>query len=333
MIRFASRSFRTIAAMLVVGALLMACTGDDDPAHDPSAGASTSDLVAIVASADLVAEQPQRLDVGLLTSDNRFLSYGDVEFSFSYLGTETDPVDPEPSGTATARFVPTPGEQIDDREAPEIVPPSEARGVYEAGDVTFDRAGFWRVEVSGALANGGSVTASADFGVNDRATLPYPGEKALKTENHVVGEKGVPDAAIDSRATTEGEVPDRALHEWTIAGAVDQGIPALVLFATPVYCETEFCGPVTDELAALQREFGDRAAYIHVEIWRDFQATTLNEAAADWLYRDGQLTEPWLYLIGADGKILDRWGPLFDPAEVEEALAKLPKLPAGTRPS
>ena len=44
----------------------------------------------------------------------------------------------------------------------------------------------------------------------------------------------------------------------------------------------------------------------------------MNEGAADWLLRelpDGtpEMTEPWLYLIGADGVIADRWGPLFDP--------------------
>ena len=30
--------------------------------------------------------------------------------------------------------------------------------------------------------------------------------------------------------------------------------------------------------------------------------------------RNGDLTEPWLFLIGSDGTILDRWCPLFDPA-------------------
>ena len=335
MSRSASRSFHATVAVIALAALLAACTGDnEDPVPDGGPPASSGpDLAAIVASTDLVAGQPQRVDVGLLTQDNKFLSYGDVDFSFSYLGTEADPVDPEPSGEATARFVPTPGEQVEQRETPEIVPPSQARGVYEADDVTFDREGFWQVDVTGTLADGSAIAASANFGVNDQPILPFPGDEALKTVNHVVGEKGVPEAAIDSRATTEGSVPDKALHEWTIAGAIEQGVPALVLFATPVYCQTEFCGPVTDELASLQRVYGDRAAFLHVEIWRDYQKQTLNEAAADWLYRDDELTEPWLYLIGADGKVLDRWGPLFDPTQVEDALAKLPMLPAGTKPS
>jgi hypothetical protein len=49
----------------------------------------------------------------------------------------------------------------------------------------------------------------------------------------------------------------------------------------------------------------------------------INKAAADWLYRNNDLTEPWLYLIGANGVIIDRWGPLFDQNEVAKELAAL----------
>jgi hypothetical protein len=38
----------------------------------------------------------------------------------------------------------------------------------------------------------------------------------------------------------------------------------------------------------------------------------------------GELTEPWLYLIGADGIIVDRWSSLWSEAEVAAALEALP---------
>jgi hypothetical protein len=197
----------------------------------------------------------------------------------------------------------------------------------------FADPGFWQVDVAATTADGRPVTGSASFPVVSQPDIPYPGDDALRTRNHVLGEKGVPEAALDSRAATEGKVPDPALHAWTIAGAIEQGVPALVTFATPVYCQSQFCGPVVEEVEDLQRRFGDRAAFIHVEIWRDYENSVLNEAAADWLYRNDTLTEPWLFLIGADGKILDRWGALFDPAEVEAALQRLPRLPAGKEPT
>ncbi len=136
-----------------------------------------------------------------------------------------------------------------------------------------------------------------------------------------------PPGAVDSRAVAEGDIPDPELHTDTIAGAIRRGVPVLVLFATPVYCESQFCGPDAEWLATLAAERPDGAVYIHVEIWEDYD-TRLNQAAIDWLYRDDNLTEPWLYLIDGDGVIVDRWAPLFDPADVEAALDALPNVAA-----
>jgi hypothetical protein len=134
----------------------------------------------------------------------------------------------------------------------------------------------------------------------------------------------VPPEAIDSRAADGGEVPDPELHRWTIREAIRQGRPAVVVFATPVYCISRFCGPVVTAVEDLARRYADRAVFIHVEIWKRFD-TQVNEAAAAWLtLPDGNLVEPWLYLIGPDGVILDRWGVLWDPREVAAEIAALP---------
>jgi hypothetical protein len=139
----------------------------------------------------------------------------------------------------------------------------------------------------------------------------------------------VPAAAIDSRATSDGgTIPDPELHTWTIAEAIAKHVPAVVIFSTPVFCVSRFCGPVTDEVEQLAKRFSDRAVFIHVEIWRDYQKQVINQAAADWLYRNNDLTEPWLYEIGADGKIVDRWAVLFREDQVASWLESLPTLNA-----
>jgi hypothetical protein len=79
-------------------------------------------------------------------------------------------------------------------------------------------------------------------------------------------------------------------------------------------------------VSGLESRYDDRAVFVHVEIWRDYQQQVINQAAADWLYRDGNLTEPWVYLIGADGTILDRWATLFRRDEVAAALGALPRM-------
>ena len=74
----------------------------------------------------------------------------------------------------------------------------------------------------------------------------------LRTETLTMDSK-VRKGAIDSMADGSGEIPDPELHEWSIADAIDQGRPALVLFGTPAYCESQFCGPEVTELQRLAR--------------------------------------------------------------------------------
>lgn len=89
---------------------------------------------------------------------------------------------------------------------------------------------------------------------------------------------------------------------------------------------SRFCGPVTDMVQELARDYPDRAAFIHIEIWRNFKNQEINKAAADWLFRDGDLREPWVFLIGADGRIGARWDNVATRGEIEPLLNQLPPL-------
>ena len=179
---------------------------------------------------------------------------------------------------------------------------------------------IWTASVDG----GAPVTLDAAFTVYSEHRIPAPGDEALATKNLTVDSKDAPAVAIDSRAQDGADVPDPELHDTTIAEALKAGHPVLVQFATPVYCMSNFCGPTVEAQEELAAEYGEVAAFIHVEIWRDYDESVVNRAAADWLLRDGDLTEPWMFLIGADGTIVERWGPLFDMAEVRAALDRVP---------
>jgi hypothetical protein len=61
-----------------------------------------------------------------------------------------------------------------------------------------------------------------------------------------------------------------------------------------------------------------------VEIWRDFQKQVMNKAAAEWLLRDGDLNEPWVFLIGTDGRIVVRFDNVTTRDELEPLLRVLP---------
>lgn len=317
---------RTSFALVLLASLLAACTanGEESPPSGGS-GPGQAQLNALLASSDLYVGAPQRVSVGLLLNDGRGVNFGSVDFVFAYVGTAEQPQDPEPGPSATGVYLPTPGTP-EGGGTPTVTQPSEGRGVYQAEDVTFDHAGFWEVEVSADIEGLGAQRAAVTFAVLEDPAYPAPGEPALETENLTIDSTDAPPGAIDSRAVTDGEVPDPELHEWTIARAIQEGRPAIVLFSTPVYCVSRFCGPVTEALADVAARYDERAVFIHVEVFRDYDAQEINQAAADWLYRNGDLTEPWLYLIGSDGVILDRWAVLWRDSELEAALEALPRM-------
>lgn len=315
---------RMIPAGLALSLLAAACTSDEPAPTGPTAN---SQIVAIPASTDLYAGDPQRVSLGLVLHDGSLVSFGEADVSFSFVGTAAEPSEPQPGPTATATFVPTYGTP-ERSGGPAVTSPNEGRGVYEADDVTFDQAGFWTAEVTVDVQGMGTQTAEASLPVYETPQIPAPGDRAQPTENLTLDSKGVPEGAIDSRAATTGEIPDTELHEWTIARAIQEGRPALVVFATPVYCASKFCGPVTDMVQDLAGRYEDRAVFIHIEIYKQFGDTVeINEAALEWLQTpNGDLTEPWLYLIGADGIILDRWSSMWSEADVEAALEDLPRM-------
>lgn len=150
--------------------------------------------------------------------------------------------------------------------------------------------------------------------------VPSVGDPAPTVDNQTVDSEGRT-VAIDSRAQGEdGEVPDPHLHDTTIATALDQGRPIVVVVSTPTYCVSQFCGPITQTIGELADRYGDAAEFIHLEVWRDFDAGDLNDAAAAWIQTEQGGNEPWVFLVGADSTIQARWDNVLDEAELVEAL-------------
>lgn len=309
-------------------ALTAAACATGDPADDqgnaggpspvPAAG---GELVAQVASYDLSVGTADRFIVGLLTPDNRFVSGGTATFRFSFIGGGQ----PEAGVEATAEFLAIPGEDPEHEEA-HAGTPAEGRGVYAAYDVPFDRAGIWQVEVT-ADVDGEPLVGTAAFQVAEEPAYPAVGDRAPRTQNLTIDDVGdAPAGAVDSRAEEGGRVPDPELHDTTIADAIRRGRPVVAVFATPVYCVSQFCGPITDMVADLEEEYADRAEFVHVEVWRDFQSNVVNRAAAEWLLHDGDLLEPWVFLVDGEGVIRARWDNVATRQEIEPFLRDLPPL-------
>jgi hypothetical protein len=307
------------------------------PAQNPVTTASGGNpgIVAEVATYQLVANQPGRLLVAFLAADNRWLSFGSVGMSFGFLGdatgapsqgvfAATQPLDAV-MADSTAQFLAIPGSPEGQGLKPTLTLPADGRGVYAIESITFPRAGYWQVVAHGELVDGSKFDADAAFAVLALPSIVSVGALAPRTDNPVIGDPGVSPAAIDSRAAGGTPIPDRELHTTSIADAIEAGHPALVVFSTPVYCVSRFCGPVTDLVAELAAKYGDRADFIHIEIYQDFEAGKVNQAALDWLSpANGDLREPWTFLIGVDGRVAASWDTVVTRSEIEPLLQALP---------
>lgn len=312
-----------LAALIVLGGLT-ACSNDGEKPLASSASPSRNQPMQVaIVNYELVANTSNRFLVGLILPDNRLVAYGTVQMRFQALDAAGQLVG-QASEAVTGSYLPVPGTQTGALAAdPQAISAATVRGVYELEGVRFGSAGPWVVEVAARVTGQGVVQGSARFDVLDSPAVPGIGEPAPATDNPVLADPGVAPAEIDSRARGGTEVPDPRLHRVSIADAIADGKPAVVVFSTPVYCVSRFCGPVTDLVEELERATADRAAFIHVEIWKDFEAEQTTEAAAEWLLRSGSVNEPWLFMIGADGKIAARWDNLFTRPELEDGLESL----------
>ena len=318
-----TRPMRSLAAAALVALLATACSSGARPqgAASPSA---TGELNVFPASFDLSVGEEQRFIAGLLTNERELIVGGEVDMVFYYFGEQPDPENQERVAETTATYLPVPGnDELSVDDGPIVAEATSATGVYET-TMTFDRPGTWgvgiRAEIDGETQRGTGV-----FRVQAEPQVVAVGDEAPRTENATI-ETEAPAAAIDSRAAVGDtkEIPDPDLHDTTIAGSIEAGRPVVVVVSTPVYCESRFCGPITETIEDLSDEYGDRADFVHLEVWADFEKQQLNAAAAEWMQTEEGGNEPWVFLVGADGNLAARWDNVLDLAALESALTGLP---------
>jgi hypothetical protein len=310
-----------VCGLLILGS---ACGTPPRPPNGTAPGGWTLE----VTTPDISVDAPQRFEIVLnqtVGTASTPVVYGSVRLAFSYLGSDGTSV-PDPRGEATARYLAVPGTPADG-SGPVRSDPADARGAYIADDVRFDAVGVWQASATADIqGRTGALHIAATFPVAASPAFPAVGDRAIPVDNPTM-KSHVPAGQIDSRAVGGSPVPDPELHRWSVSDALAAHRPILLLFSTPAYCKSQICGPETEQMAELAKTYADRAVFIHVEVWRNFDTAALSPAATAWLLHGGVLNEPWLYLIDADGTILDRWSPLlFDWTQVAAEVAALPKL-------
>jgi hypothetical protein len=128
------------------------------------------------------------------------------------------------------------------------------------------------------------------------------------TESEVSGDL----SKIDTRA------PHDDMHKVDFANVLGKK-PVVLVFATPLLCQSRVCGPVVDIEAEVESELRDKADFIHMEIYND------NEVAKGFRPQLAAFhlpTEPWLFVINRQGKITTRIEGAFSADELRAAVQK-----------
>ena len=142
---------------------------------------------------------------------------------------------------------------------------------------------------------------------------PDVGDPAVASETPTLASTGGNTAALTTRTP-----PDRELLRHSVADSLEANVPFVVTFATPKYCSSRTCGPVVDVVEEVSRRVGsDEIRFIHVEVFED------NDPAKGynrWLQEWKLLTEPWTFLVAANGTIAARFEGTVSVNELEQAV-------------
>ena len=112
--------------------------------------------------------------------------------------------------------------------------------------------------------------------------------------------------------------PDLALLRTSVAEALAAHRPFVVTFATPRFCTSRTCGPVVDVMEAVRRRFASRGIdFMHVEVYKDNDPT---KGYNRWMRQWGLLSEPWVFLVGPDGRVKAKFEGSVSAAELAAAI-------------
>jgi hypothetical protein len=107
------------------------------------------------------------------------------------------------------------------------------------------------------------------------------------------------------------------LHDKSVPELLATKKPFLVLFATPARCQTGYCGPILDVVRDVHSQYD--IPTIHIEIYESDTSEKYLDAVKNW----NLPSEPWLFGVNGEGKIVSRIDGAFDKSEIEASFKQL----------
>ena len=268
----------------------------------------TFELVPVPVSSEL-AVGSNRVLLNLIDNQNNQLASPErpVEMRFYDLG--NDPA--TPALTVEADYLPT---------------TEELPGLYRASPVEFPCWGDWGLEAVTTEPEGGERVGRMVFSVRPTSSTPAVGAPAPASDTPTA------DSADDIAAISTDTQPDPAFYRTSVEDALAEDRPFLLIFSTPAFCATRTCGPALDIVKSAAADFRDEVTFIHVEPYRLRQVDgsaqleldernqpIVVEAVREW----GLTSEPYIFVVGADGRVAAKLEGVASEQEIEAALRQV----------
>jgi hypothetical protein len=297
------RALTVVGALLVVLATVTACA--------PGASPSTSSPPSGSAATDAI--YPVMISRELIVGENRIL--------FGFQTAAGEPI-AKPDRTVELAFTGPNGEKVAGEKPVFIWAIEGAVGVYVT-HATFPTAGSWMAAFKPSAPGSPEQTIPFSFDVHTEASVIWPGEPAPSVDTPTLADVGGDVTKISTDTN-----PDPAFYKTSVADALAAHKPFVLVFATPKFCQTKTCGPTLDKVKAVAAKHPDMT-FINVEpyLLEDVSGQlqpkldakgNLQPAPATTAY--GLLSEPFVFVVGGDGRVKASFELIFTPEEIDAAL-------------
>lgn len=323
------RAIALAALATALAAPFAGCGDDTQTAPNTPAAAQNVNLADFPKTdgkktiAQLQREVRAGQDANLLPAANNFVVGRDNRLPFGLFNTDREPV-----------WGPTAVYLSADTNAPATGPfkvaaydfsvPNEFQSETSKGDLNAVGNGFYVANIPTPKGtkkinvltltqqNGGFQAAATGITPTLRDPVVAPGEKAPAIETPTAD-------SVDDISEIDTRVPADDMHEISLKDALKEKKPIVLIFATPKLCASRVCGPVVDVAEEVHHELGDDVIFIHQEIYKE---NDINKGYRPQVAAFGLTAEPFTFVIGADGKVVEQLQGPFVADELRAALKK-----------
>lgn len=317
-----------LASLLIAGALVIAgCGGSDD--GDSAATAQT----ATVEPADFPEGNGQQLETfaadlpegPVFAPSTSVMRVGDNRVGFALFDVARKRVPATSAAVYSAR------PDGSDVQGPYLARPESiaVKPQYQSAQTAADLADgdqIWVAEVPFERSGSRVMFALADVDGELQQASPFEFQVGAKGGPPDVGEE-----AIDINTLTEADVggdleqlstrvpPPKEMLRTNFADVLGKE-PVVLQFATPALCQTQVCSPVVDIAEQVRAESGDGVNFIQQEIYVENDVNKgFRPQVGEWRLP----TEPWIFVIDRDGKVVERFEGGFSADELTAAVKQV----------